>query len=405
MTCDDRSTELEAFIDLVGREAWQSRIDAIVQSQPAGGRRTHCGRDVIRRHAIEIAIQRQRRPSDRPAPAPDRRVAALAVDAIRLHRTLDAPARQRFEARLADAMQDGQSLTELFHLLRTAWLHRSRGFEVAFAGFANGAPFDLLLTRDGSRAEVACEVVSAESGRGVHQGAWFQLADMVDPDLQAWLSSHPGRYLLKMTLPRGLRRAGDPACTSGECELASLHRRIKAMLAEQRRADQDPAAVMRLDPLVIAASQAAENGLLSRLRSEFGPETQLAVSQSGQAVFVMAAHAGAENDVPAAIRRRMESVVSDRLTGRAPGILAMYVDDIDEVEWGRLARDMTLEGETRQFLTRPEARHVVTVACTSRHEMLHPSADDGEYRFRNPAYRVVPGDAFAPSTVSLCWNG
>ena len=47
--------------------------------------------------------------------------------------------------------------------------------------------------------------MTAEEGRGVHRGAWFRLADRIDPDLQIWLAAHPGRYLLKMTLPNGLR--------------------------------------------------------------------------------------------------------------------------------------------------------------------------------------------------------
>ena len=88
-------------------------------------------------------------------------------------------------------------------------LQRSRGFTVAFSGLEDDNPHDLLLRRDEIEAEVACDVVTAEEGRGVHRGAWFRLADRIDPDLQTWLAAHPGRYLLKMTLPLGLR--GRPA--------------------------------------------------------------------------------------------------------------------------------------------------------------------------------------------------
>ncbi len=68
-------------------------------------------------------------------------------------------------------------------------------------------------------AEIACEVLSAEDGRDLHRRAWSQLMDRVDPDLQSWLAAHPGRYLLKMTLPHGLkgsageRRPPWPNCT------------------------------------------------------------------------------------------------------------------------------------------------------------------------------------------------
>ena len=64
--------------------------------------------------------------------------------------------------------------------------------------------FDLRVTREGVVAEVACETVSAEEGRPVHRGDWCALVDRVHPELQTWLAAHPGRYLLKMTLPEGL---------------------------------------------------------------------------------------------------------------------------------------------------------------------------------------------------------
>jgi hypothetical protein len=91
-----------------------------------------------------------------------------------------------------------------------------------------------LLTRDRIEAEVACNVVTAKDGRGVHRGAWFRLADRIDPDLQAWLAAHPGRYLLKMTLPNGLR--GGLVGSGAESEsLYRLHQRITAMLQARTR--------------------------------------------------------------------------------------------------------------------------------------------------------------------------
>ncbi len=387
----------EDFVALIGRQSWQARIDAIVQAQPLPGRTSHCARDSLRRHAIEIAIERQRRPARKPAPACETRIALLANEAVRLHRALSPAGRRRFEAKLEHAMLDGQSLTPLFHLLRTAWLHRSRGFDVSFTGLADETPCDLVITRNAVEAEVACSVVSAEAGRDLHRGAWFKLADRIDPDLQTWLAAHPGRYLLKMTLPNGLRLEG-PAGNGDD--LAELHRRIKLLLSERRRSDYDAAAVIRLDPLFLAGAQAEELGLMSRLRDEFGPDTHLAVTVAGNGVFAMAAHAGRASDVPAAVRRHMSALAPTRLTGQRPGILAIFVDDTELVEWRRLAADMSLEAEARQFLTTPEARNVVSVACTSRHELFDQSCDDAEFRFRNPSHKACKLEALAPSIMS-----
>jgi hypothetical protein len=288
------------------------------------------------------------------------------------------------------------TLIPLFHMLRCAALQRSRGFAVRFAAFEDGAPFDLLLSRDGAEAEVACDVVSAEDGRFVHRGAWLRLVDRIDPDLQTWLAAHPGRYLLKLTLPQGL---------SGEhAGLAALHARIRTMLAGPHRADNDEAAVLRLDPLMLAAAQADELGLLPSLRREFGHEAHLAVTTAGAGVFVLAARASRGDEVAAAIRRRMAAVAPARLTGTRPGILAMLVEDTDRAEWRHLREQLELEGEARHFLTNPEARGVVAVSCASRLELFGAgapdAAPDGELRFRNPAHPAARAAALAPAVLS-----
>ena len=274
-----------------------------------------------------------------------------------------------------------------------------RGFAVRFAGFEDTAPFDLLISRDGAEAEIACDILSAEEGRFVHRAAWMRLMDQVDPDLQTWLAAHPGRYLLKMTLPQGLQDAAGPM------PLAQLHQRINAMLAGSKRSDHDEAAVLRLDPLMLAGAQAGENGLMNSLRRDFGPEAHLAVTGAGAGLFVMAARGSTENEIAIAMRRRLAALAPARLSGTRPGIIAMFIEDTDRVEWRLLREQLTLEGEARQFLTAPEARSVVAVTCASRFELCEVAGDDaapeGELRFRNPSHPAAKSAALAPSVLSL----
>ena len=87
-----------------------------------------------------------------------------------------------------------------------------------------------------------------------------------------------------------------------------------------------------------------------------------------------------------------------------PGILAMFVDDTDAAEWRHLRERLELEGEARQFLTHPEARCVVAIACSSRLELFGAApphaAPDGELRFRNPAHPAAKMAALAPAVLS-----
>ena len=396
MAASAPSAPLNEFIGLCGLKAWNERLG---QLRSAGATRE--GKSLQQFHAIEVIINRlSRGKSERPMTPPEQRIAAIATDVVSQYGQLTPGGRERMSAALARAMTPGQCLVPIFHLFRTAGLQRSREFDVGFAGFEEAAPFDLMIRRGTSEAEVACDVVSAEEGRGVHRGAWFRLVDRIDPELQTWLRSHPGRYLLKLTFPLGLQL---PGCDESGL-LPELHKRITIMLSEQRRADSDTALVLRLDPLMLAAAQADELGLMPRLREEFGPEAHLAVSTASGGIFVLAARAGQQNEIAAAVRRRMAAIVPTRLTGQRPGILAMFIEDTDRLEWRLLREKLDLEGEARQFLTNPEARSVVAVTCCSRLELFgigeKDGAQDGEFRFRNQAHPAAKQIDLAPAVLS-----
>ncbi len=347
------------------------------------------GRAALHRHLLELTIDRLARAGERALTPAEAAILRLAQATTALAGHLSSDGRARLLAALRFGLADDSTLVPLFHILRTAAMQQARGFTVRFAGFADAASFDLLITRDGIEAEIACDTMSAEDGRDVHRGAWVQLVDRIDPDLQTWLGAHPGRYLLKMTLPQGLKSAPD--------SLASLHDRIKTMLAGSTRQDHDAAAVLRLDPLMLAAAQADEAGLLAGVRREFGNEAHLAVTSAGQGVFVLAARAGRENEIAVAMRHRLGALAPARLSGTRPGILAMFIEDTDRAEWGELRDRLRLEAETRQFLAYPSARQVVAVTCASRHEMM---ADAGELRFRNTGNAFAKVAALAPAVMS-----
>ncbi|WP_137125779.1 hypothetical protein [Roseomonas sp. HF4] len=381
-----------AFVRIAGSRAWAARLADLAKRAQAG---TLSGRAAQQRHALEFVLARAAAPGARLGLA-ERRVLAFAQDAVKLARTLPEGPRARLRALVLEGLTGEQTLIPLFHLLRTAALHRARGFAVEFAGLAEDAPFDLRIARDGAVAEVVCETVSAEDGRPVHRGDWCALVDRVHPELQTWLAAHPGRYLLKMTLPEGL---------AGPDQAAGLHARIMALLAAEKRQDASADAVLKLDPLLLAGAQAG-TALPRTLREQFGPEAHLAVTAGprGGSVFVMAARAGRENAVAGAVVARMRLAAESRLTGAVPGILSMFVDDLDKGEWRSLRETLELEGAARRFLTEPAARRVVAAACASRMEMFGmappDAAPDGELRFRNPSHPAGKSAALAPAVTS-----
>jgi hypothetical protein len=384
------NTSHASLADFLGKTAWADRVAQIrAKIQPP----TRAGKLAAGRFAAECAIEKARR--GQPLSAPEAALVELATRLPALHDSLCAAGKTRLNQDLTAAMTGEQTLIPVLHLLHTAQLQQARGFTVSFTGLNEATPFDLLITREGAAAEIACDTISAEDGRAVHRGVWTQLIDQIDPDLQTWLAAHPGRYLLKMTLPQGLKPEPD--------NLPALQTRIKNMLASAKRADYDEAAVLRLDPLLLAGAQAndlPQTGIMANLRREFGPEAHFSVTEAGPSLFVMAARGGAENEVAGAVRRRMAAIAPARLTGTKPGILAMFVEDTDQLEWRTLREKLLLEGEARQFLTFPEARPVIAVTCASRYELINAGAPGGDLRFRNPMHPAAKSPALAPAVLS-----
>jgi hypothetical protein len=300
---------------------------------------------------------------------------------VALHRELSPSGRFRLVESLATALHGDGTLVPLFHLLRTAELQRSRGFRIEFAGLEDGAEWDLVIRRDTLEAEIACGVVSAEDGRLVPRHAWVHLTDRVEVDVLTWLGANPGRHLLTMTLPRGIGNGMD--------------QRIRNLLHSRRRWDHDDAGVLRLTPLALVEHS---------LRCEFGAEAHLSVISAEPGVMVMAARAAVLDEVGAVMRRRLGDLAPTRLSGVRPGIIAMFVEDIDAGEWRGLRERLELESEARQFLAGKAADPVVAVTCASRFEMLGMASPDaaegGELRFRNPAHPAARSPVLAPVVLS-----
>lgn len=387
--------DIARFRTLCGDRRWTARLADISRRAAAA---SLAGRAAQQRHALELALARLAEPAALAKASPaERRVTAYAREAVRLAATLPAAPRKRLRDLIESGLTGEATLVPLFHLLRTAALLRDRGFEVAFTGLAEETPWDLTIAREGETAEIACETISAEEGRQVHRGDWCALVDRVNPELQTWLAAHPGRYLLKMTLPEGMVT---------DSQVADLHRRISTLLSEEKRQDSGADAVLKLDPLVLAGAQAAVRGLPSQLRAQFGEEAHLAVTATPDSgsVFVMAARAGRENAISAAACRRMAEAAGTRLSGRHPGILSVFLDDLDRTEWRSLRERMELEGATRRWMTEPSARPVVAVSCSSRMELFGiappDGAPEGELRFRNPSHPAAKSAALAPAIIS-----
>ncbi|WP_431268295.1 hypothetical protein [Dankookia sp. P2] len=291
------------------------------------------------------------------------------------------------------------TLIPFFHLLRTAALLRERGFSVAFDGLAEDAPYDLLVERGGARAEVVCESVSAEEGRPVNRGDWWALVDAINPGLQTWLAAHPGRYLLKMTLPEGI---------SGPDQLAELQQRISAMLVAEKRQDSGAQAVLKLDPLMLAGAQAQDHvgsGLPARLRAHSARKRTWPSLPSPAAAVSSPWRRGRGGRT----RSPPRSAAAPSWPPR-PGFPAGIRDPGDLPRRSRpagLARPARRAAGARRG--HPPLPHHAAGAARSSRSPAPPDLEmfggpdavpEGELRFRNPGHAAAKHSGLAPAILS-----
>jgi len=174
-------SNMNDLVNVIGVSAWMSRFAAIRERVTAG---VQAGKFNMQRFAAEAAIEKARR--GQKLSAAEAEFVNLATRIPALHDQLNAAGRQRLGERMEAALTGDATLFPLLHLLHTAALQESRGFDVSFTGLADATPYDLLIERDGAAAEIACDTMSAEEGHAVHRGVWTQLIDRIDPDLQTW---------------------------------------------------------------------------------------------------------------------------------------------------------------------------------------------------------------------------
>jgi hypothetical protein len=225
---------IEQLVLFVGPDVWATRIADIVARSSASNR---LGGVIRQAHALELALERWRsRGSEAGSGAvpsvAEQKLHEILVEVVSAIQRLSPAGAERLRERLREGLAGDRSLVESFHLFRTAALHQARGFSLSFTGLEQGTPYDFVLSRDGVEMECVCETISAEAGRDVHRRAWAQFCDRIEGQMKPWLGTRPGRYLLKMTLARGLRD-GRPEQVEG------LHARVLTMLeGGARRATQ-----------------------------------------------------------------------------------------------------------------------------------------------------------------------
>ena len=155
--------DLARFRALCGDRRWTVRLAEISRRAATS---SLAGRAAQQRHALELALGRL---LDAKAPEKatqaERRVAAYAREAVQLAATLPAAPRKRLREQIEAGLTGEATLVPCSTCFTPPPCTAPAASRCDFTGLAEGTPWDLLITREGTAAEVACETVSAEEGR------------------------------------------------------------------------------------------------------------------------------------------------------------------------------------------------------------------------------------------------
>src|SRR5437660_1318523 len=104
----DRSVDqsrLDAFMELVGRQRWADRQSEIARQGATGPR---AGKAILQRHAIELAIARLYRRTNREPTVAEILMAQLAGETVDVAETLSSTGREKLRSLLHQAMVGGE---------------------------------------------------------------------------------------------------------------------------------------------------------------------------------------------------------------------------------------------------------------------------------------------------------
>jgi hypothetical protein len=382
---------IRQFMGLVGRPAWTARVRALenqIKRQPT------LRHAIRRRYLLEMAFDQldrrvRNRNETRALPEQSAALAEIAGVIGDAAEILTKAGRATLQERLRAAFGDDGNLAEALHPFAVARRFLELGFTVAFPGLEKDTPHDLLVAKDGIDADVVCVAVGSDPGRAVNSDDWFQLIDLIDPALRAYVVDRPGRYLLKLSMPKGLSNAK---------AIPGIRDAVLDLLSQNQRSARAESVVMKLDPLSMPANRVDQETLHQRLQAQFGPGASLAIGVDGESAFAVAGRSGKPDNIAAGVLQQMVDVPR-RFGGERPGLLFTLVDDVSAVEWTNLRDQMELEVAGRELLNRTENAPVHSVAFLSVADLVS-AGPPGFARYRslcvlNPKHPQADSEALA----------
>jgi hypothetical protein len=375
--------EFRRFFEWTSETIWRSKLDKLTKtpqfSDAAPYRQYLFNKNpLVPCIAKYFSLTRQGQSVARHLDAEEKRICAY----LKLLNRMVYEAKEEVLKRLRGSIFDDDSAAAFLFELQLAIHFFRRGYNVDFTDLEGKARYDLLVSDGAQELEVECKRQSIDAGRKIKKGDFYLLADVLFSILHdikrrfAVLIKSDGRMGADQKLFQAL----------GEAVEASL------------RTDTTEGAVANLEftieKLPDGLNIRSDADAARALRPFYSGSAYYAVFSNPETVIAIKCESANANTVLNAIYEKVKDGAS-QLSGIRPGLLACFVEEIEDQDWDILRDDSGLKAIGVRLLSSPSRSHVNLVAFSSDQtppkregNVLNFSATHVRYWNPNPKFEI-----------------
>lgn len=288
----------------------------------------------------------------------------------RVHQRLSEHAKKRISGIIRGGLKGTGCLSPLAGEMVVATHLMLRGYDVMFYDLEEGGGFDFLVTLDELEFEIECKHVTADIGRKIHQRKFFSLAGIICPYLTSAAERKAGGQLIRVTLPAEL--------TSEQGKMEAVARFIADAVEQGVSVSESSLCAVKILQFPLENSPFTGNQVTGDIRvtvnnfleQQYGIINKNVVTIFGanRSVVILVVESKTKDTVLQSVIDNLKNSSRDQLTGDRPGIMCVYLSDLDAEALRRLAleRGPGPSGETGLMLGANvllgQRSHVHTVA-------------------------------------------
>lgn len=334
---------LRRFIGITGWDPWKRRFKAFESWIAANPLMENF---IAERYPVEIALAQAKNHIALSGRLPTRitsseqyRLFSFISMTVRVYQRLNAEAQKRFAGAIRGALRSDSGLSPFVAEMVVAGHLMAKSFDVEFHDFEGGGGFDFLATKEDVELEVECKHISGDIGRQIHKKKLYDLGGVSFAHIADALNRNPGGQFVRIKLPGRL---------TGQTEqLTRISDYISVALMRRTNIDQPKSISVEYEAFSIVGtpfdSLGNETGLKEAVRDylerKFGainPHVLMHFRPNHGAV-VLVVESEQRDKVMKGIISQLKEAGRSQLTGKRPGILCVYLSDMDYEQLRRLA--------------------------------------------------------------------